>query len=288
MTIKNILVPLDGTDATRPALEIALSVARKVKAHVDVLHVKTDSKSVVPLLGEGMSGNMIEEMIEFAEKETEERSTNARALFDSKCSEMDIPVANAPDGNGPSARWVETVGREEEIVAKIGRLADMIVVPLPGPDPEPSVAMTVNAALFETGRLVLLAPAKTPASFAGEKAAIAWNGSVQSARALTAAMPLIENAKSTVIMTAESLRTEAEGATQLAESLGWRGLAVESMILEESGGPVGSELLKACKENGTDFIVMGAYTRSRLRQWILGGVTSYVLENAELPVLMAR
>ena len=63
MTIKNILVPLDGTGATRPALEITLSIARKVKAHVDVLHVKTDSKSVVPLLGEGMSGNMIEEMI---------------------------------------------------------------------------------------------------------------------------------------------------------------------------------------------------------------------------------
>ena len=287
MTIKNILVPLDGTDATRPALEIALSVARKVKAHVDVLHVMTDSKSVVPLLGEGMSGNMIEEMIEFAEKETDERSTNARALFDSKCLEMDIPVANAPDGNGPSARWVEKVGREEEIVAKIGRLADMIVVPLPGPDPEPSVAMTVNAALFETGRLVLLAPAKTPQDF-GEKAAIAWNGSVQSARALTAAMPLIENAKSTVIMTAASLRTEAEGAAQLAVSLGWRGLAVETKVLEEGGGPVGSELLKACEENGTDFIVMGAYTRSRLRQWILGGVTSYVLKNAEIPVLMTR
>ena len=287
MTIKNILVSLDGTDATRPALEISLSVARKLNAHVDVLHVKTDSKSVVPLLGEGMSGNMIEEMIELAEKETDERSTNARSLFDIKCSEMEIPIANKPDGNGPSARWVEKVGREEEFVAKMGRLADMIVVPLPGADPEPSVAMTVNAALFETGRLVLLAPAKAPQDF-GEKAAIAWNGSVQSARALTAAMPMIENAKSTVIMTAAGLRTEGEGAAQLAESLAWRGLPVDAQVLEHGGGPVGSELLKACQETGADYLVMGAYTRSRLRQWILGGVTSYVLENAELPVLMAR
>lgn len=287
MTIKNILVPLDGTDATHPALEIALSVARNLKGHVDVLHVKTDSKSVVPLLGEGMSGNMIEEMIEFAEKETAERTSNARRLFDATCSEMEISVANKPDGNGVSARWVENVGREEDLVAKLGRLSDMIVVPLPGTDPEPSVAMTVNAALFETGRLVLLAPPKTPKEF-GMKGAIAWNGSIQSARALTAAMPIIESAKSTVIMTAESLRTEADGAAQLAESLAWRGLAVDTQILEEGQGPVGSELLNACKDNGTDFLVMGAYTRSRLRQWILGGVTSYVLENAELPVLMAR
>ena len=61
--------------------------------------------------------------------------------------------------------------------------------------------------------------------------------------------------------------------------------------LIELGTGVGVTALwmaQACKENGTDFIVMGAYTRSRLRQWILGGVTSYVLENAELPVLMAR
>lgn len=287
MTIKNILVPLDGTDATRPALEIALTVARNLKAHVDVLHVKTDSKSVVPLLGEGMSGNMIEEMIEFAEKETAERASNARRLFDAICSDTEIPVANKPDGNGASARWVENVGREEELVAKLGRLADMIVVPLPGADPDPSVAMTVNAALFETGRLVLLAPAKPPKEF-GTKAAIAWNGSVQAARVLTAAMPLIERANSTVIMTSESLHTEADGAAQMAESLAWRGLTVDTQILKEGVRPVGSELLRACEENSTDFLVMGAYTRSRLRQWILGGVTSYVLENANLPVLMAR
>jgi nucleotide-binding universal stress UspA family protein len=287
MTIKNILVPLDGTEATRPSLEIGFSVAALLGAHVDVLHVKTDAKSVVPLLGEGMSGNMIEEMIEFAENETNERMVTARRMFDSVIADSKITVAEKPDGSGASARWIEKVGREEEYVATLGRLADMIVVPLPGADPEPSIAMMINAALFETGRLVLLGPANSPKKF-GEKAGIGWNGSVQAARAMTASMPLIELAKSTVIMTAESLQTDVEGAEQLAESLGWRGLAVDTQILEDSEGPVGSELLKACHETGCDFLVMGAYTRSRLRQWILGGVTSYILENSDLPVLMAR
>ncbi len=287
MTIKNILVPVDGTKATRSALEISFILAARLGAHVDVLHVKTDAKSVVPLLGEGMSGNMIEEMIEFAEKETNERFVTACEMFDTVIFDNKISVLEKPDGSGPSARWIQKVGHEEEYVAKLGRLADMIIVPLPGVDSHPSIAMMINAALFETGRLVLLVPPNMPKKF-GERAGIGWNGSVQAARAMTASMPLVELAKSAIIMTAESLQMDLEEAEKLAESLGRRGLTVGTQILEDSKRPVGSELLKACHESGSDFLVMGAYTRSRLRQWVLGGVTSYILENSDLPVLMAR
>jgi nucleotide-binding universal stress UspA family protein len=101
-------------------------------------------------------------------------------------------------------------------------------------------------------------------------------------------MPLTERAKSSVIMTAKNLQTDVKEDTQLAEFLGRRGFSVGRQILEKTDGPVGSELLNMCYESGINFLVIGAYTRSRLRQWILSGVTSYILENSELPVVMAR
>ena len=88
MSIKTILVPVDGTEAARPALETAFAVAKEFSAHVDVLHVSADPKDAVPLLGEGMSGAMIEEMIEYAEKESGERAASARRMFDDQCARV--------------------------------------------------------------------------------------------------------------------------------------------------------------------------------------------------------
>jgi hypothetical protein len=84
-----------------------------------VLHVKTDSKSVMSLLGEGMSGNMIK----FVRKETNERLVTACEIFDAAIFDNKISVVEKPDGSAASARCIE------KLVAKLGRLADMIVVP---------------------------------------------------------------------------------------------------------------------------------------------------------------
>ena len=68
MSIKNILVPLDGTDKSKPVMTLGLSFGRELGVHVEVLHVRNDPKETIPLLGEGMSVSMIEDMIEIAEK----------------------------------------------------------------------------------------------------------------------------------------------------------------------------------------------------------------------------
>jgi len=90
MTIRIIMVPLDGGDAARPALELALVVAKRTGAHLEALHVRADPKDAVPLLGEGMSGAMIEELIDLTEKEAESRSARARSMFDAVCRERHL------------------------------------------------------------------------------------------------------------------------------------------------------------------------------------------------------
>lgn len=288
MPIKTILVPLDGTEGAQLVLDSAFGVAQHLGAHVEVLHVRADSKNAVPLLGEGMSGAMIEEMIDLAEKEAMSRAQKARAMFEDACRRLAFPVVDAPPGpQGPSAAWVEETGREDEVAAQRGRLADLIVVARPTQDSDVTFRMTLNAAIRETGRPVLVIP-PGGAKLTGHKVAIAWNGSHESSRAVRLAMTFVESADEVFILTAEGGGTRAAAASQLATYLAWHGIAAKTRTFEIADRAGGEDLLKECKEVGADLLIMGAYTQSRVRTLIMGGVTSHVLGHADMPVVMAR
>ncbi len=287
MSIKTILVPIDGTETSRTALDVAFMLARDLPAHADVLHVATDPKDAVPLLGEGMSAAIIEEMIQLAERDATERTARAEAMFEDARGRYGLDEQkNPPTGEGGSTTLIHAVGREDVLTAGNGRLTDLVVAARPTEQSDASLAMTINAAIFETGRPVLLAPPNAPQSVA-KKIAISWNGSAEASRAVAAAMPLIVRAQSVVIMTAENDKTSSGVAAELAGYLAWHGVSAESRNLP-GGSQVGQVLLEDCKAVGADLLVMGAYTHSRMRQLILGGVTKHVLASADLPVLMAH
>jgi len=288
MSMRMILVPLDGTEASKSALETAFMVGREVAAHVTVLHVRPDPKDAVPLLGEGMSGSMIEEMIEIAETEAANRAAKARAMFNSLCAEKGVAVVDDPaPGESVSASWTEETGREDEVTAWRGRVADMVVLSRPTPESDVSATMTLNAALFETGRPALIVPPSGPAPI-GRKVAVSWNGSAQAARAVASAMPIIAGSGGVVIFTAEGDQTSVNVAPELATYFAWHGVTADVRVISASPRAVGEALLKECADAGVDLLVMGAYTHSRMRQLILGGVTRHVLENATLPLFMAH
>lgn len=287
MAIKTILVPIDGTETSRSALDVAFMLGRDLTAHVDVLHVATDPKDAVPLLGEGMSAAIIEEMIQLAENEASERTARTEAMFDDARGRFDLAIQESPPlGNACSTALIQSVGREDDLTAIKGRLADLVVVSRPTERTDTALAMTINAAIFETGRPVLVAPPQIPDAI-GKKIAVSWNGSAEASRAVAAAMPLIVRSEGVVIMTAESDGTSSEVASKLATYFAWHGVNAESRILP-GGSQVGEVLLEDCVVSGVDLLVMGAYTHSRMRQMILGGVTKHVLGCAELPVLMSH
>ncbi|MCP5368172.1 MAG: universal stress protein [Hyphomicrobiales bacterium] len=286
MPIRTILVPADGTDASKPAIEMALKLAPAFHAHVEVLHVRADAKDAVPLLGEGMSGAMIEEMIDMAETEAAQRAKAARAMFDSTCGAQSIPVKDAADGvEEASISWREETGREDEVTATRALLADMIVMTRPGSESEVSATLTLNAALFESARPVLLAPHEG-ASLPTRHAVIAWNGSAQAARAVRTAMPLMKKMDAVTVVTIDARGEVTPTAADVAAYLAWHG--IQAQVRSKNGEGPGMVLLNVCREVDADLLVMGAYTHSRLRQLIMGGVTRFVLDNAKIPVLMAH
>lgn len=286
--VATILCPLSGAPESEPVLDKAYSVAKDLGSHLEVLHVEPEAKESVPLLGEGMSVAMVEDMIRIAETEGKSRAERAKTMFDASVARHRLPVSSKPhDSAGASVSWRHEMGREDEVVARLGRLNDLVVVGRPGDADDVLTPMVLNAAIFDTGRPVLVVPPKGAGS-SRKRVAISWNGSVQSARAVSAAIRILEQADAVMVLTATSFRTSGARGPELASYLEWHGIMPETKVFEAPAGSVGPRLLEECAAFGADLLVSGAFTHSRMRQLILGGVTRHVLGNAEIPMLMAH
>lgn len=288
MSVRMILVPVTGLAETSSALEAGLRLGYRLGAHVEAVHVALDPRESVAFLGEGMTGAMIEEIMAATEREAGQRGARARELFDKLSRAVESPIVEAgAAAEGFSAAFVSLSGREEEHIALRGRLADLIVVDQPAKEEEAPPPVTLEAALRETGRPVLVMP--PTAGELGEKCvAIAWNGSIEAGRAIAAALPLLAGAGSVEVF---SIGEEDKWGGEIEDVLAylaWHGVAANGQALDAGPRTVGVSLLSAAAAAGADLLVMGAYTHSRLHRLIFGGVTREVLSSATIPVLMAH
>ena len=288
MAIRKLLLPLTGTAAGEAALVTALKVAQIWHAHVTALHVRVDSRDVAPLAGEGLSGAMIEEMMSATEKESSDRASAVRGMFERFVAQQNVPVIEARHGAGiATASFASVTGREEDLVAQQARLADLTVVPHPEAGEDVTSSDALHAVLFDSGRPVLIAPQKAPATI-GRRICSAWNGSAESAAAMQAALPWMQRAEAVRVISADEYQRRGPRAADLADYLALHGVTVDLVTFRPVEKDVGAGLLQAARDFGADMLTMGAYSHSRLRQLILGGVTRHVLEKSDLPVLMNR
>ena len=286
MTIRKLLLPLTGTAAGESALDTAVRIARIWNAHVTALHVRVDSRDVAPLAGEGLSGAMIEEMMSATEKESSDRAHAVRAMFDRFMAENHVTVGEAKFDT-VTASFATVVGREEDLVAQQARLADLTVVPHPEAGEDVSSSDALHAVLFDSGRPVLIAP-QVALNRIGTRVAIAWNGTAESAASVLAALPWMQQAEAVRVLTADEYQRRGPGAADLLAYLALHGVSADTAVFRPIDREVGAGLLRAAKDFHADLLSMGAYSHSRLRQLILGGVTRHVLEYADLPVMMTR
>jgi nucleotide-binding universal stress UspA family protein len=292
MAYRRLLLPLTGTAAGESALATALMVARIWNAHVHCLHVRVDARDVAPLAGEGLSGAMIEEMMAATERESGERASRVRSLFERFASAAgDVTLADNPTTAlktpGPTLSFEAVAGREEDIVAQQSRLYDMAVVPHPEAGEDVSSSDALHAVLFDSGRPILIAPREAPTTM-GTRVCCAWNGTAESAAAVAAALPWLHRAEAVRILTSDDYQRRGPAAEGIQAYLRWHEIQAEIAPFKPQTREVGAGLLGAARDFGADLLCMGAYSHSRLRQLILGGVTRHVLENADIPVLMCR
>jgi nucleotide-binding universal stress UspA family protein len=122
----------------------------------------------------------------------------------------------------------------------------------------------------------------------GTRVCIAWNGTAESASSVWAALPWMKRAEGVRILTAEGYQRRGPAAPDLVAYLAMHGVEADVTTFHPASGSVGAGLLAAATQFECDLLSMGAYSHSRLRQLILGGVTRHVLEHATLPVMMSR
>jgi nucleotide-binding universal stress UspA family protein len=189
--------------------------------------------------------------------------------------------------SGPSYGWTGDALVSDNGIGEYGRIFDAIVVGRPGPQPRQPRRSTFEAALFETGRPVLIAPPR-PLETLGETIVIVWNGSTDTARTIAFAMPLLTRAKDVVVLNVPGSRLPGPTEEQVAKSLRRHGAPARVVLIGEAAKSAGAALLEAAAMLGADLLVKGGYTRSRLRQFIFGSVTSEILASANLPVFMAH
>ncbi len=285
---KSILVPVGDGALAGPALDAAFAVAAPFAAHVSGLHVRLDPALAVPLVGEGMSGAMVDELMAEAERQSRMGAQTARQAFDEACARHGAVAAMAPTGTSVTVEWIEVVGREEDVAVRASRLSDLTVVGRGEGESEATPSMTLNAVLMESGRPILVVPQALPGPF-GDNIAIAWNASAEAARAVTFAMPMLKRAKTvTVIQVAEDDHTSALPGHELSTYLAWHGIEAASHTSSAYASHAADALVNECGDLGIDLLVMGAYTHSRLRQLIFGGVTRRMLQAAPFPCLMSH
>ena len=286
MTIKSILVPIGNPERARDSLAVALGLAKRFGAHVRGLHVKPDPKEMLPYATLGLSASMAESVRAAAGHGAEGIAAAALALFEEECAGAGVLLADKPSGHSSAtASLLVETGRSSTILAERGRLSDLIVARRP--DKVHPTPPQLESMLRESGRPVLLVPPGTRVITANT-IALGWNCSSEAASAMHAAMPLLSATGSVRVLTTRKRAGMRPSADDVVSYLGWHGIAAESKVMDTSSRSVGAALLEDTAATGADLIVIGSYSRRRLREMIMGGVTRYVLEKATLPVLMVH
>lgn len=283
--IRTILVPLDDAAIERKIFERALKLGRHFDAAVEALHVSPLPRPSDPgweaLTKRGMGFAVTEDAMREA-KRAEER---IRAAFDSICKSEGVAEETPPEGTNFTARFAVAGGTEELVVATRARISDLVVTSRGSAEGE--VSETIEAVLTEGGRPVLVLPRGDHVPLQGT-CVVAWNGRPEAARAVAFALPFLKAAAQTIVLEVDDAGARRGlSAKSVAQYLASHGVAARDQSARKSG-TIGATLVRAARNNQANLLVMGGAAYSRLRRMIFGGVTRDVIEETDIPVLMAN
>ena len=282
--IKSILVPVRGDGMVATVLAHAAELANKHDAHVNVVHCRARPSDLLPQgipLPDFARKMMVEQAGELANRQEE----HLRGILHRLAREFGLieqPVTNA----GATCSFSEERGRMAEVVRHAGRLADVIV--LPKPQREQNLGQSsLKSALYGAGRPVLICPGQLqPDDEFGQNVAVGWNGSLSAARAVASSLGVVSAAQKLNILTGGKVDAHGPSADELQDYYAMRGVAAE--IIRFVVHDPAKDLLQTCRDIGASLLVTGAYSHSHETEMLLGGNTERIIDQTEMPVLMAH
>jgi nucleotide-binding universal stress UspA family protein len=289
--MKTILVPVGGGAADDKVLETALAVARPLGAHLELMHVRvTAAEAAVhtPHL-EFARGAGLAKALDALAGSSGQRSTDAERTARDFCARHAIEMAETP---GPAAaataRWRLEHGEPMERLLFHARHHDLVVMARPteldGLPPD-----RLETLLLGCGRPLLIAPSDAPLRALGT-VVVCWKETRDAARAVSAALPVLQKAARVVVLSVDEDGSVAlpEAVGEVARALAWNGIAAEAEVLPRSGRATSDALFAAARAHGADLVVMGAYGHRYLREALFGGCTQSVIDSGQCPVFLVH
>jgi nucleotide-binding universal stress UspA family protein len=277
--MKAILIPVEDHAAMDSVFETALLFARKFNSYMEGVALGPD-------LAEMVAADFSLGGIVFDDRSRRELLDDARAKFESFM--LAHAIKRYDDTvQAPTFGWLADTLLSDNGVGEYGRVFDLIAVGRPGSGSQAPRKATLEAALFESGRPLLIAPPQAPNKL-GECVLVAWNGSSETARTIAFAMPLLLGAQDVPVVTIPRTRLPGPSDEQLAKSLRRHGVRARTVAIADTPKPQGTAVLEAATALGADLMIKGGYTQSRLRQLIFGSATGQILAEANLPIFMAH
>lgn len=275
--IKDVVVNLALNTKRDPACEYAVSLAATFKAYLTGLTFNYD-----PVIPGAFADGLDPGLIDTQRVENEKAAKAAVARFAAAAKRARI---------SSTSRMLEaSFGGAANQFGEIARRFDVSVVGQSDPKRPDTEDLLIEAALFESGRPVVIVPyiQKAPVKF--DRMLVCWNRSRNAARAIADAMPFLERAKRIEVLTISGKGTEEKepAGCSIIDHLIRHGLKVEGKHIVSKGSDVAGTILSHAADAGADFIVMGGYGHSRLREFVLGGATRTMLASMTIPTLMSH
>ena len=284
--MKVILVPVSNRPESKTALQVSVDLAARLEANIVACHLRPhraldkDYKPAgLPLFG---SANR-QWLDELNVKSSKSAAHEAKKAFTKIVQDGGFKISQRTGGPaGKSAQWQEKVGSPDRLMAILGPVADLAVVSRPAAGGNVG-RMFLLAALMHTGRPILILPPKLTKA-PGKRITIAWNQGAEVSRIVSACMPIIQSADQVNIVTCGPQDRLGPKASQLKSYL--KNWGVDARVLTTRGKDEEAELMNTYRETNSDLLMMGAYSRSRFREVVFGGMTEFMLWRARIPVII--
>lgn len=278
MSFKTILT-VAGADFGDGDLKLAATLCEQVEAHLAVLVLTLASPPPVGEYAAVVSDAWLEERQSDLEK-LRRRTGEVSALLGSSTISHDV-----------LSEYVEEAWADD-LVGRRARYTDITVL---GPEllsQDTFKRKVIDGALFSSGKPLLLIPQGCAPTLRPKRIVVGWDSRIEASNAVARSLFLLREAEDVHLALVDPVAGEdhqggepgADAATYLAR----HGVKVTVDRLPSQGRTVAAALQQHATDISADLLVMGAYGHSRLRQRIFGGVTSSMIEEPTLPVLMTR
>ncbi|MFC4525215.1 universal stress protein [Dyella halodurans] len=275
MSAIDLLLHLDHCELDVPAPRAALALARRLGARLDALYV-ADLPAAAFSLPEAVPVQLEETQRRIAEAQT--HAVHWQQLL---------------GAHGLAGTWRVTQGDTVQTVSQAASGYDFLIMERSQQRSDAPVGFgSVSRCVFASGRPVLVVPDLAPVADIGARVLVAWNGSRESALALAAAIPILQKAGDVLVLDGSEMNADLLPVLPPPGLVDWlQRHDIHARLEVFDSGPshaAGPAVLDAAHKHAADLIVMGAWSRSRLAQMVLGGTTRHLFMHGDVPMLVAH